>query len=139
MSQLSKTLGRRTADLAASHLSLKQRIVQRKTVEQALRKSAEHARKLLEESRCLQKHLQRLTHRILSAHEDKRKMISRNLHDEIAQTLLGINVRLLTLKKETAVNADGFKKEIVSTQRLVDKSVKSIKQFAREFGIHHGT
>jgi len=135
--RLSKTLGRRTADLAVSHRSLQQGIVQRKSVEQALKESGEHSRKLLNESRRLQQHLQRLTHQILCAHEDKRKEISRDLHDEIAQTLLGINVRLLTLKKEAAVNAHGLKKEIVSAQNLVDKSVKSIKRFAREFGIHN--
>jgi len=139
LSRLNQTLGRRTVDLAASHRSLKQGIVRRKTVEQALKKSVEHSRKLLKESRDLQKHLQRLTHQILSAQENKRKRISRDLHDEIAQTLLGINVRLLTLKKEAANDASGLKKEIASTQQLVDKSVKSIKRFAREFGIHHRT
>ena len=136
LSRLSQTLDRRTVDLAASHRSLKRGIVQRKTVEQALKKSGEHSRKILKESRRLQKHLQRLTHQILSAQEGKRKKISRELHDEVAQTLLGINVRLLTLKKEAANDASGLKKEIVSTQRLVDNSVKSIKRFAREFGIH---
>ena len=137
LTRLGNTLGRRTADLAASHRSLLQGIVRRKTVERALKKSAAHSRKLLNESRRLQEHLQRLTHQILSAHEDNRKEISRDLHDEIAQTLLGINVRLLTLQKEAAGNAHGLKKDIVSTQRLVDKSVKSIKRFAREFGIHN--
>ena len=139
LSRLRQTLGRRTVNLAASHQSLKRDIVQRKTAEQTLKKSGERTQKLLKESRRLQKHLQRLTHQLLSAQEDKRKQISRNLHDEIAQTLLGINVRLLTLKKEAALDAGGLKKEIVSTQRLVDKSVKSIKRFAREFGIHHRT
>ena len=137
LSQLRKTLGRRTVDLAASHRFLKRDIVQRKTVEQALKKSGEHSRKLLKESHRLQKHLQRLAHQILSAQEDRRKKISRDLHDEIAQTLLGINVRLLTLKKEAAIDAGGLKKEIASTQWLVDNSVKSIKRFAREFGIHN--
>ena len=139
LNQLNQTLGRRTVDLAASRRSLKQDVVQRKTVEQALKKSGEHSRKLLKESLRLQKHLQRLTHQILSAQEDKRKKISRDLHDEIAQTLLGINVRLLTLKKEAAIDASDLKKEIASTQRLVDKSVKSINRFAREFGIHNRT
>ena len=139
MSQLNKTLGRRTVDLAASNRSLKQGIVRRKTVEQALKKSGEHYKKLLKESRRLQKHLRHLTHQILSAQEDKRKKISHDLQDEIAQTLLGINVRLLTLKKEATVNTEGLKKEIASTQRLVDKSVKTIKRFAREFGNHHET
>jgi len=137
LGQLNKTLGRRTMDLAASNLSLKQGIVRRKTVEQALKKSGEGSKKLLEESRRLQKHLQHLTHQILTAQEDKRKKISHDLQDEIAQTLLGINVRLLTLKKEAAVSARGFKKEIASTQRLVDKAGKSIKRFAREIGKRH--
>jgi two-component system sensor histidine kinase DegS len=137
LSKLRQTLGRRTVNLAASHRSLKQDIVQRKTAEDALKKSGKHSKTLLKESRRLQRHLQRLTHQILSAQEDKRKKISRELHDEIAQTLLGINVRLLTLKRGAAINASGFKKEIASTQGLMDNSVKSIKRFAREFGIHN--
>ncbi|MCL4789624.1 MAG: hypothetical protein KJ070_23020 [Verrucomicrobia bacterium] len=136
---LRQTLDRRTRDVAASHRSLQQGIAQRKSAQRALRRSAEHSRKLLRESRRLQKHLQRLTHQILSAQEDKRKQISRELQDEFAQTLLGINVRLVTLKREAAANAGSLKKEIVSTQRLVDKSVRTIKRFAREFGIPHRT
>lgn len=137
--QLRQTLNQRTLDLAASTRSLKEGIRQRQTVEQDLKKSGDHSRTLLQESRDLQKRLQRLTHQILSAQEDKRKQISRDLHDEIAQTLLGINVRLLTLKREAALNTHGLKQEIVSTQRLVDQSVKSIKRFAREFRLHNRT
>jgi len=134
LDRLDKELVRRNLDLAVSNRSLKQSIVRRRKVEEALKKSGGHSRKLLEESRRLQKHLQKLAHQILTAQENKRKTISRDLQDEIAQTLLGINVRLLSLKKEAALNAEGFNKEIASTQRLVDQSVKSIKRFAREFG-----
>jgi len=42
--------------------------------------------------------------------------------------LLGINVRLLTLKKETAVDAKGLKKDIASTQRLADKAKRKHKK-----------
>jgi signal transduction histidine kinase len=139
LSRLNKTLGRRTVDLAASSRFLKQGIVQRRAAEAALKKSGKHCAKLLEESRHLQEHLRHLTHRNLLAQEDKRAKISRELHDQIAQTLLGINVRLLTLKTEATINAKGLKKEIASTQRLVEKSVKSMERFAREFGIHHET
>lgn len=139
LGRLNATLDRRTADLATSQRSLQQGIAQRKTVQLVLKKSVEHSRKLLTESRRLQRHLQRLTHQLLSAQEDKRKNISRNLHDEIAQTLLGIHVRLLTLGKEAEINAQGLRKEIVSTRRLVDMSVKTIRRFAREFGTQHRT
>lgn len=139
LGQLNRTLGRRTVSLAASNLSLKEGIARRKSVEQALKKSGQRSKTLLKESRHLQKQLQRLTHRILSAQEDKRKEISSDLQDEIAQTLLGINVRLLTLKKEAAVDAQSLKKEIAGTQRLVDMSVKRIKRFARAIGKPHET
>ena len=137
--QMNKTLGRRTVDLAASNRSLKEGITRRKTVEKALKKSGENSTQLLEESRRLQKRLQRLTHRIMAAQEDKREKLSHDLQDEIAQTLLGINVRLLTLKKEAAGNTEELEKEIAKTQRVVDKSVKSIKRFTREFGVSYET
>jgi len=137
LNQVKKTLDRRGAELATSNRSLEQSVVRRQTVEKALKKSEEHSKRLLEESHRLQKHLRHLTHQILTAQEDKRKKISRDLQDEIAQTLLGINVRLLALKKEAAVNARGFKKDIASTQRLADKAKRSIKRFAREIGKRH--
>ncbi len=137
LSRLNKTLGRRTADLAASNHSLQQGIARRKAVEAALKKSGKHYKTLLEESLALQKHLQLLTHRILSAQERKRREIGQDLQNEIAQTLLGINVRLLTLKKEAAVSAKGVEKEIAGTQRLVQISAKTLEQFARECGKHH--
>jgi signal transduction histidine kinase len=133
LSRLKQQLGRCTTDLAASCRTLKQGIIQRRT----LKESGELSQELLKESRGLQKHLQRLTHQVLSAEEDHRKEISHELQDEIAQTLLGINVRLLALKQDAAANAHGFEAEIASTERLVDVSVKSIKKFAREIGSPH--
>lgn len=121
--------------LAASTRSLKQGIAQRKTVEKALKKSREHYKLLLEESLALGDHLRRLTHQILTAQEAERKKISRGLRDEIAQTLLGINVRLLTLKKAAKGKTASLKKEIANAQRLVQESVRSINQFARELDL----
>jgi signal transduction histidine kinase len=137
LNRLNKMLRQRTRGLAASNRSLKQGIAQRKTAEAAFKKSGEHYKTLLRESLALQKHLRLLTHRILSAQEQKRKEIGQDLQNEIAQTLLGINVRLLTLKKEAAVNARGFGKELAGTQRLVHLSAKTIKEFARACGKHH--
>ena len=137
LSQVNKRLNRRTVDLAASHRSLKKSIVRRKAVEEALRKSGGHSQKLLKKAHRLQNRLRELTHRILMAQEDKRKKISHELQDEIAQTLLGINVRLLTLKKVSAVNARGLESEIATTQRMVNQAEKDIKRFAREIGGNH--
>ena len=121
--------------LAASTRSLKQGIAQRKTVEKALKKSREHYKLLLEESLALRDHLRRLTHQILATQEAERKKISRDLRDEIARTRLGINVRLLTLKKAAKGKTASLKKEIANAQRLVRESVRSINQFARELDL----
>ena len=118
--------------LVASNRSLKQGIAQRKIAEECLKQSREHYAALLEESLAMQTHLRRLTHQILTAQEAERKKISHELRDEIAQTLLGIKVRLLTLKRAAKCGAASLKKELANTQRLVRKSVRSINQFARE-------
>jgi len=127
-----ETLSQRTVELAASNLELSLEIAQRKAVERALKKSERHYSQLLQQSDRLQEQLRRLSRQILSAQEDERKMISRELHDVIAQTLTGINVRLANLKKEAAVNTKGLDRNIARTQRLVEKSVNIVHQFARE-------
>jgi signal transduction histidine kinase len=132
--KLARTLDRRAVELAASGRHLRRGVVQRKAAEEALKKSGKHRTDLLEQSHLMQERLRHLTHQILLAQEDKRAKISRELHDEIAQTLLGINVRLLTLKKEATVNTKGLKKEIAWTQRLVEKSRKALSRFADELG-----
>src|SRR5580692_5601153 len=127
-----ETLSQRTVELAASNLELSLEVTQRKAAEAALKKSEHHYSQLLEKSERLQEQLRRLSRQVLSAQEEERKEISRELHDVIAQTLTGINVRLAALKKEAAINTKGLDRNIASTQRLVEKSVNIVHQFARE-------
>jgi signal transduction histidine kinase len=132
--RLNETLDRRTAELAVTNSKLQRGIVRRKSLEATLKKSSEHYAKLLKESLQLQGDLRQLTHRVLAAQEDERKKISRELHNEIAQTLLGIHVRLLSLKQEARSNTKRIKNEIASIRQLVINSAKSVRRVAREFG-----
>jgi signal transduction histidine kinase len=132
LSRINDALSERTLELATSNLELKKEILQRKEVEKALRTSERHYSVLLEQSRDMQDQLRLLSHQVLSAQEDERKKISRELHDEIAQTLAGINVRLGALKAESGVHGQGFQAKIDHTQRLVEKSVDIVHRFARE-------
>ncbi len=127
-----ETLSERTVELAASNLELNQEISHRKTAEAALKKSERHYSELLEQSDRLQEQLRQLSRQILSAQEEERREISRELHDVIAQTLTGINVRLAALKKEAATNTKGLDRNIALTQKLVEKSVDIVHRFARE-------
>lgn len=133
LNQLNATLRQRTLELAVTNRLLQRGVIRRKSLEAAFKKNGRHYSRLLKESLQLQEGLRQLTHRLLAAQETERKKISTGLQDEIAQTLLGINVRLLNLKQEARTNTKGLKNEIASTQRLVIKSARSVRRVAREF------
>jgi len=139
VNQLTQRLCRRTMESSASARRLERDIAQRQVEEAALKKSGIQHTQLLAEAHRLQRHLRHLTRASLSTQEDARQKISRQLHDEIAQTLLAINLRLLTLKTSAKLNTESLKKEIDKTQQLVKESAKSVNQFAHEFVLQHKT
>ncbi|HEY5297995.1 MAG TPA: histidine kinase [Verrucomicrobiae bacterium] len=132
--RMKPSLIRRTAELAASNRQLQQGVLQRKLMADDFAQRGRHRQKSLEESLARQKRLRQWTHGVLAAQEDERKSISHELHDEIAQTLLGVQVRLLTLKTAAHGKAGNLTKEIASAQRLVVASLQSVNRFARELG-----
>jgi signal transduction histidine kinase len=132
LSQVNRSLRQRTVELAASNRKLKQEIVQRKSAEEALRTSEQHYSQLLAKSRHMQEQLRLLSRQLITAQEEERRKISRELHDVIAQTLTSINLRLAALKKEAALNTRGLERSIARTQQLVEHSVNIVHRFARE-------
>jgi signal transduction histidine kinase len=101
-------------------------------VEKALQQSEKHQVRLLKQAQHLQAQLRLLSHQTLQVQEEERKRISRELHDEIAQTLVGINVRLAALAREAEKDPKDLTQKIERTQRLVEASVELVHRFARE-------
>ncbi len=132
LTRANATLRERTKQLAALRRQLEREIGQRESAQKALATSEAHCGQLLASSERLQEQLRRLSHEILYAHEEERKQISRELHDEIGQTLTAVNVRLATLTKEATVSTTSLKRKIASTQRLLEKSLNRVHRFARE-------
>ena len=132
LSQIVKTLSQRTLELANSVAELKREILQRQAVEESLRASEMISVKLLEKSKHLQEELRSLSRQLLFVQEEERRKISRELHDVIAQTLTGINVRLAGLKATSNTTSSDLHNQITSTQLLVEKSVDIEHRFARE-------
>jgi signal transduction histidine kinase len=62
---------------------------------------------------------------------------NRRIHDEITQTLIAINLRLLAMKKSVKDNTDNLKKQIADTQRLVKQSRKPIYRLAHKILVNH--
>ena len=131
-SRVKPTARKKPVELVAARKRLQHEIDSRRALHQALKASERHYRELLDKSRTMQEHLRQLSREILLAHEEERKKISRELHDEIGQTLTAINVKLATLNKEATVNSVDLKKKIASTQRLLEKSMSTVHRFARE-------
>jgi PAS domain S-box-containing protein len=121
---------RRMEAQVAVNRELKQEIVRRQAVEKALQKSETYSRQLLAESVQWQKQLRHLSRQILEAQEEERKRISRELHDDIGQVLTAISFHLAVLRKEPTPNGKDLRRKIAHTQRLVEKSVDIVHQFA---------
>jgi signal transduction histidine kinase len=125
-------LRRQTVALAKVNRRLEDEIARRKAGEATIKKAREQYRTLYLESQVMQKRLRQLTRQIILAQEEERKEISRELHDEVVQTLVGINVELSTLKRGASVGLAALKRKIARTQRLVAKSVDAVHRFARD-------
>lgn len=139
VNQLTRKLKRRTLESSASTRRLERCVTRRKQAEAALKKSGKHRIQLLQESSRLHHRLRVHTREILKNQENVHRKTSHKLHDEIAQTLLAINLRLLTLKKSSKTTTEKLKKEIAETQRLVQKSKKPIRRVAHKINVYHET
>lgn len=129
--ETSRHLAAMVKELAQANRKLGKEARQRLEVEESLRTSEMKTRRLLDKSRQMQAELRLLSRQLLSVQEEERKKISRELHDVIAQTLTGIDLRLGALKGLSARNTTAMNQKISATQRLVGKSVDIVQRFAR--------
>jgi len=135
---------RQARTLLAEHADHLEGLVAKRTVQltktnrhlaasvQSIRQGREQIQALFLESQGMQKRLRHVTRQILSAQEDERKKISRDLHDDVVQTLVAINVELAVLASVAREHAPRLTGKIAHTQRLVEGSVTAIHRFARE-------
>jgi PAS domain S-box-containing protein len=122
----------RIALLALQNERAHEEIDRRREAEKLLRVSEQNQRHLLGESQELHAQLRHLTRQIIVVQEEERKAISRALHDDVMQTLVGINLELTLLSQHAARNTGNLKAKVARTQRLVKKSLKSVHRFARD-------
>lgn len=133
LAQLHGALDQLMLELAETNDKLQRQIAERSVAETTLRHSQRSSGRLLEDSHALEQQLQDMTRQILSATEDERRNLSLSLSDEIAQTLLGIHLRILALRKEVAAKHTDLSREIAATRRVVAASAKTISRLAHEF------
>jgi PAS domain S-box-containing protein len=135
------SLGRRYYDInhypylhngAVTHAIVVTRdITDQKQAQDALQESKEHYVQLFREAQEMEENLRQLSHKVVTAQEEERKHISRELHDEVGQTLTAVNVSIAMLKKEAG--ADGrLNGKVAAAQKLLEQSLETVHRFARE-------
>jgi signal transduction histidine kinase len=75
--------------------------------------------------------LQQLSARLVQAQEDERRSISRELHDEVGQSLTGVLVEMANLS--TLIRArdlDGVSEKSAEVKRLLEDSIKVVRNMA---------
>ena len=131
LKQLIRTLTKRSEELTQVQKGINEKVLERETLERTRKDKDAHYTKLLEKSRLMQQELQVLAHQVLCSEEMKTGKISRELRDEIAQSVLGIDVRLLMLRQKSTGNLKDLEKDISTAQRLVESSIRKMRRFAR--------
>ena len=131
LEQRNETLREHATALRRINRQLASEVSKRKVSEEAACEGRKQYQQLFLESQLMQKKLRQVTRQILTVQEAERKQISRELHDEVVQTLVGINVQLAAMYKATPAGLRPLQSKIVSTQRLVEKSVMAVHRFAR--------
>ena len=122
----------RLVELGARNRELDLEIARRRKVEQSLEVSERHQTAMLEKSNRMQTQLRRLSHGILDAHEEERKRISRELHDEIGQAVAAINIHLELISRQTKGESTSVKKRVAKTRRYLEEFVELVHRFCRE-------
>jgi signal transduction histidine kinase len=135
--ELNQQLAKRNLELAETNHKLEAEAANRKSTERALRGSEEHYRQLFQEARAMQENLRSLSHRVLQAQEEERKRISRELHDEVGQSLTAINVNLTVLHQSREFKTHKGSKRLVDTQQIVRETMDTVHRFSKELRPPH--
>lgn len=110
-------------------------------LEQLNEELAERARALIDSNARLQQEiagrvrseaaLRELSARVMTAQEEERKRISRELHDEIGQALTAVNVAVAMLRRHAGSDGN-FLRKIEEAEGLLARSMETVHGFARE-------
>lgn len=95
-----------------------ERMEERRQAEEALKKSEEQLRSL--------------STQLLQAQETERKRISRELHDELGQSLAVMKLRLDFIEKNLLPHQAGLKQECEDGVQYVDQVIENIRRLSRD-------
>jgi signal transduction histidine kinase len=108
----------RTRELTSVNKSLELEIVGHQQTEDALKES--------------QKQLRQLSSRLLSAQEEERKKISRELHDELGQALTLMKFRLRSVEKQLPADQGALKEEAGNILLYLNTIIEDVRRISKD-------
>lgn len=132
--QTEKLLHRRQQEADNAAQQLNRSVSQRLVASAALKRSDQRQNMLVEESRKLQQELQTQLHQMLHVQEGQNKKISERLHEDVAQILVALKIRLAVMDSVALDNMDVLKKEVAATRNLVKQSNRVLVRLNDECG-----
>jgi signal transduction histidine kinase len=107
----------RTGELQAAHDRLELQLLQCKLVEGALRESEEK--------------LRFLSSQLLTAQEEERRRISRELHDELGQALAILKLKMRSVKRDLRADQTAVKDECEQSLQYIDQVIDNVRRLSR--------
>jgi signal transduction histidine kinase len=87
-----------------------------------LRSQEQHAR-----TEAAEGEMRRLSRRLVSAQEDERRRLARELHDEVGQMLTALRMELGKAERLRPANGPGFAAGITECKRIIDTVMESVR------------
>jgi signal transduction histidine kinase len=103
--------------------------IQKKKIDQELQEYRNHL-EILVDTRTDE--LRQLSHKIQKIREDEKSRISREVHDELGQSLTALKMDLFQLEKRLPEESQDCRKRTQSMMDLVDTTIKSVQRIAME-------
>ncbi len=92
-----------------------------------LEKQTEAQQKITEQA---ERELRQLSQQLVQAQETERKWISRELHDEVGQMLMGLRMELAKLNDVRSATDEEFHARLEDVKRIVEQTVVSVRNIA---------
>jgi signal transduction histidine kinase len=74
--------------------------------------------------------LRRLAHKLVQAHEDERRLLSRELHDHVGQMMTALRFRLGGIQAENPAPTTAFRTMVDESQSLLEETIGAIRHMA---------
>jgi signal transduction histidine kinase len=106
----------------------------RKQTEKAWRESEAHRNRAKEALEQSERKLRLLSSHLLSADETERKRISKELHDQMGQDLVGLKLHVGSIQRELSEGKAAVHGEFESVKGDIDRIIENVRRLSWELG-----